>query len=139
MFAQFPLSTTQRFETTLSGNYRSFRLDRYPTYYDPFTFQFIDQGRRERIPLEQDLINIGGYYIQRGGFFNTGLAYVGDNSYFGMASPLVGYRCRFEIEKYFSGYDFFATTADYRKYWRLKPVTIAVRGMHCLLYTSRCV
>ena len=134
VFAQFPLSTTQRFETTLSGNYRSFRVDRYPTYYDPFTFQFIDQGRRERIPLEQDLINIGGYYIQRGGFFNTGLAYVGDNSYFGMASPLVGYRCRFEIEKYFSGYDFFATTADYRKYWRLKPVTIAVRGMHHARY-----
>ncbi|MEP7269067.1 MAG: hypothetical protein ABI844_15720 [Saprospiraceae bacterium] len=130
IFAQFPLSTTHRFETTLSGNYRSFRLDRYPTYYDPLTLQFIGQDKRERIPLEQDLINIGGYYIKRTGFFNTGLAYVGDNSYFGMASPMAGYRYRFEVEKYFSGYNFFATTADVRKYWRVKPVTFAARFMH---------
>jgi hypothetical protein len=129
IFAQYPLSTTRRFEATLSGNYRSFRLDRYPSFYDPFTFQFIDQGRRERIPLETDLINVGGFLVRRTGFFNSGLAYVGDNSYFGMASPMAGYRTRFQIEKYFAGYDFFATTADYRKYWRLKPVTIAVRGM----------
>lgn len=134
VFAQYPLSTTRRFETTLSANYRSFRLDRYPTYYDPITLQFIAEDRRERIPLEQDVINIGGYLIRRAGFFNTGLAYVGDNSYFGMASPMAGYRMRFEVEKYFGGFDFFATTADYRKYWRLKPVTLAVRGMHHARY-----
>jgi len=130
VFAQFPLSTTRRFETSLSGNYRSFRLDRYPTFYDPITFNFIDQGRRERIPIESDIINIGGYLIERTGFFNTGLAYVGDNSYFGMASPMAGHRFRFEVEKYFSGYDFFATTADYRKYWFKKPISLAVRFLH---------
>ncbi len=134
IFAQFPLSTTRRFETTLSGNYRSFRLDRYPTYYDPFTFEFIAEDRRERIPIEQDLINIGGYLIKRTGFFNTGLAYVGDNSYFGMASPMAGHRYRFEVEKYFSGYNFVATTADYRKYWWKKPVSFAARFMHHARY-----
>lgn len=136
VFAQFPLSTTKRFEASLSGNYRSFRLDRYPTFYDPVTFNYIDQGRRERIPLESDVINIGGYLIRRTGFFNTGLAYVGDNSYFGMASPMAGYRYRFEVEKYFSGYDFFATSADFRKYWYKKPVSLAVRFMHHGRYGS---
>ncbi|MBK6817709.1 MAG: PD40 domain-containing protein [Saprospiraceae bacterium] len=130
VFAQFPLSTTRRFETSLSGNYRSFRLDRYPTFYDPYTYQYIDQGRRERIPLETDVINIGGYLIKRTGFFNTGLAYVGDNSNFGMASPMSGHRYRFEVEKYFSGYNFAAATADYRKYWWKKPVSIAARVMY---------
>lgn len=129
VFAQFPLSTTRRFETSFSTNYQSFRLDRYPTYYDPITFSYIDQGRRERIPLDQDLINIGGYLIKRTGYYNASLAYVGDNSYFGMASPMVGYRYRFSVEKYLSGYNFFSTTADFRKYWRLKPVTLAFRGM----------
>jgi hypothetical protein len=59
------------FETSISANYRSFRLDRYPTYYDPYTLEYIDQGRRERIPIESDLIDIGGYLIKRAGFFNT--------------------------------------------------------------------
>jgi len=134
IFAQFPLSVTRRFETSLAGNYRSFRLDRYPTYYDPFTYQFIAEDRRERIPLESDVINIGGYLIRRAGFFNTGLAYVGDNSYFGMASPMAGHRFRFEVEKYFGGYDFFATTADYRKYWFKKPISIAARFLHHARY-----
>lgn len=129
VFAQFPLSTTQRFETSISSNYRSFRLDRYPTYYDPITLEYLQQGRRERIPIETDLINIGGYLIKRTGFFNSSIAYVGDNSFFGMASPMAGYRTRIEVEKYFSGYNFFAATLDYRKYWWTKPVSLAVRFM----------
>jgi Tol biopolymer transport system component len=129
IFAQFPLSTTQRFETSLSANYRSFRLDRYPSYYDPVTLQYITSDQRQRIPLNTDRIDIGGYLIKRAGFFNTSLAYVGDNSFFGIASPLSGYRTRISVEKYFSGYDFFATTVDYRKYWWTKPVSLAVRFM----------
>ncbi len=130
VFAQFPLSTTRRFETSISGNYRSFRLDRYPTYYDPFTGQFIAEDRRERIPIESDIINIGGFLIKKTGFFNTGLSYVGDNSYFGMASPMAGYRTRVQVEKYFAGYDFWATTVDYRKYWWKKPVSLAARFLY---------
>jgi hypothetical protein len=46
-----------------------------------------------------------------------------------MASPMTGYRTRIEIEKYISGYNFFATTVDYRKYWWTKPVSFALRFM----------
>jgi outer membrane protein assembly factor BamA len=56
---------------------------------------------------------------------NTAL--VGDNSFFGVASPLSGYRYRIQAEYDFGTYHYFAPTIDLREYIRADPVTFAAR------------
>ena len=58
------------------------------------------------------------------------LAYVGDNSYFGMTSPLRGYRMRVGGEKYFGSYNFYTGLLDFRKYFFIKPVNFSFRLYH---------
>ena len=54
---------------------------------------------------------------------------MGDNSYFGMTAPLQGWRYRFGVEQYFGDFNFTTLLADARKYFYLKPATLAVRGL----------
>ena len=58
---------------------------------------------------------------------NVSTAIIGDNSYFGVASPLNGFRYRLQAEYDFGTYHFFAPTIDLRKYIRTAPVTFAGR------------
>jgi hypothetical protein len=58
---------------------------------------------------------------------NVNTALVGDNSFFGVASPLDGFRYRLQAEYDFGTYKFFAPTIDLRKYIRVEPVTFAGR------------
>jgi Omp85 superfamily domain len=58
--------------------------------------------------------------------------FVGDNTINGLTSPLDGFRYRVGAEQYFGDFKFTAVTADLRKYWRLKPVTLAVRTYNYL-------
>jgi hypothetical protein len=60
---------------------------------------------------------------------NINAAFVGDNSYFGMTAPLQGYRYRIGVEQYFGGYNFTTLLLDGRKYFYMKPFTLAFRGM----------
>ena len=55
--------------------------------------------------------------------FNVNTALVGDNSFFGVASPLSGYRYRLQAEYDMGTYRFFAPTIDLREYLRVAPVT----------------
>ena len=125
-FFQYPFSSTMRVEGSLGTSYRYFRWDQYNNYYDGFG-QLIYQ-ERERQKLEGDL-NLGGYVIRKTFMHNANVALVGDNSYFGLTSPLAGYRYRIGAEKYFGGYDFYTTLLDFRKYIRVNPVTFAFRAM----------
>jgi hypothetical protein len=52
---------------------------------------------------------------------------VGDNSFFGVASTLTGFRYRLEAEYNFGTYHFLAPTIDLREYLRVAPVTFAAR------------
>jgi hypothetical protein len=118
VFAQWPLSTTQRVE--VSGNYSLYtgRQDRRDFYYQPFTFQLIG---RDRIKLA----SIPGFRIGQ-----VEAAFVGDNSSFGMAAPLHGQRYRFAVGQYFDAFNFTSITADYRRYQFVRPVSIAFRVTH---------
>jgi outer membrane protein assembly factor BamA len=60
-------------------------------------------------------------------FQQVSLAYIEDNSYFGMTSPMQGHRSRYEVEKYFGAANIFTTLIDFRKYFYVKPATIAFR------------
>jgi hypothetical protein len=114
LFAAYPLSQTRRFEATISSSWYYYRLDRFNNYY-------LDNGigiggKREKLPSP------GGVSYQQ-----VSMAYVEDNSYFGLTAPMQGHRARFQVEKYFGDADIYTTLLDYRKYLYVKPFTFAFR------------
>lgn len=116
VFAYLPLSVTKRFEVGAAYEYYHQRVDRYLYYYGVNGIFYGQE--RERIPAGGSL-NVA----------NVNAAYVGDNSYFGLTSPLAGWRYRIGVEKYFGDYDFNTLLLDGRYYYRLRPITLAVRGL----------
>lgn len=117
MFAYYPISTTRRVEVSASHAWYYFRRDIFHTYYDEFGFYRGQDRSRGEAP--------DGFNLQR-----VSLGYVGDNSYFGMASPMAGQRYRFSGEKMFGRLDMYNITADYRRYWFRKPISVAFRATH---------
>lgn len=115
-FAYYPISTTRRIEAGASLAWYYFRLDAINNYY----FQGFRVGEeRERLDAPD------GFNLQR-----VNLAYVGDNSFFGMASPMAGFRYRLSGERMFGEVNMYNVVADYRHYIRLSPFTFAMRGVH---------
>lgn len=116
LFSQIPFSITQRLEGGLSFSRYSYRVDEINSYYYG-GFQ-IGQDRNKLDAPE-------GFNVGRGY-----LAFVGDNSRFGLTAPLMGQRYRFQVEKLVGEIDYYGFLADYRKYVYLNPVSFAFRGMH---------
>ncbi|MDX1684257.1 MAG: hypothetical protein R3275_03415, partial [Saprospiraceae bacterium] len=134
VFAQYPLSTTQRFELGAGVNYRFFRRDQYRDYYDIRTGFFIG-SERDRVDIG-DRVFLGNYVIEKGVFYSLNAAYVGDNSFFGVAAPLAGYRWRVSADHFFGGYDVTSINLDGRYYHRMNPVTFAFRAQHYSQFTD---
>ena len=116
VFGFYPLSQTRRFEAGASFLHYGFRKDRYNNYY--YQGILIDEDR-EKLPSPD------GYNLQE-----VDVAYVVDNSQFGLASPMTGKRARFEVKRYFGEFDFYTALADYRKYFYMKPFSLGLRLMH---------
>lgn len=127
-FAQYPFSTTLRLEAGIAGSHRGFRQDLYRDFYDLYTYQYLGSGDRERVPTGETLTFNDYYTVVRGLGATANIALVGDNSYFGLTSPLAGQRYRFGIDKSFGADDYWSLIADYRKYFWMKPFSFAVRG-----------
>ena len=116
VFAYYPISTTRRIEVGASTAWYYFRLDAINNYY----YQGFRVGEdRERLDAPD------GFNLQR-----VNLAYVGDNSFFGMASPMAGFRYRLSAERMFGAVNMYNVVADYRHYQRTGPITFAMRGVH---------
>ncbi len=115
-FAFYPFSTTRRIEASASMAWYYSRIDAYNNYYYGGLFVGQDRERLDAPP---------GFNLQR-----VSLSYVGDNSYFGMASPLTGQRYRFGVEQIFGSVNMTSVTADYRRYFFLRPITLAFRSTH---------
>jgi hypothetical protein len=113
----YPFSITKRVELGAAAEFYSSRTTEYVDYYDPIFQNYLgsDQQKQPKGPS----LNLN----------NVNAAFVGDNSYFGMTAPLQGWRYRFGVEQYFGDYQFTTLLADARKYFYLKPVTLAVRGL----------
>jgi len=122
-FAQYPFSQNVRVEAGASYSIYSNRVDRFDNYYDQFG-RLIAQDREKIDPEE------AGLNLFSGQLATLNAALVGDNSYFGIASPLDGWRYRFGVERYIGDINAYSVTADYRRYFRVDPVTFAIRGMH---------
>ena len=113
---QYPFSATRRVELNLSAQRIS---------YDTEIFEQIvlDDGRFSQETFEGD--DPPSLMYGQGG-----LAFVGDNSFFGFTSPVQGSRWRFEGGGTFGDVNFGTLLADYRRYMFFRPVTIAWRGLH---------
>jgi hypothetical protein len=114
LFAAYPLSQTRRFEVSGSTSWYHYRIDRYNNYYLQNGVGI--GGKRERVPAPP-----GKSYQQ------VSLAYVEDNSFTGMTAPMQGHRQRFQVERYFGDADIYTTLVDYRKYFYIKPFSLAFR------------
>ena len=117
LFGYLPLSQTRRFELGASFSWYYYRIDRFNYYYDYYGYPI--GVNREKLDAP------GGFTL-----FKSDAAYVEDNSVFGTTSPVRGHRMRLSIEKYFGAVNMFTGLVDYRKYFHLRPLTIALRGYH---------
>ncbi|MDB5030257.1 tolB protein precursor, partial [Mucilaginibacter sp.] len=127
LFTSYPISKTSRVEFGGGASQFYYRVDRYSTYYD--TLGNVLNYQKNHITnsaYNSDPLN-GGALLNPFTVFQVNTSLVGDNSFFGVASPLNGFRYRLEVEYDFGTYKFFAPTIDLRKYVRLDPVTFAAR------------
>jgi len=117
--AAYPFSTTRRIEA--SGGFTRYGFDyELDTFrFDPVT-GFVTRDRTQLNESEPD-----AQY-----FATAGLAYVADYSFFGFTSPVRGGRSRFEVAPFYGTDSFIRVQADWRKYFQMRPVTLAVRGLH---------
>jgi Tol biopolymer transport system component len=62
--------------------------------------------------------------------YQASAAFVGDTSYFGFTSPVSGRRYHLELESTAGDLTFQSLIGDYRRYFFLRPVTLAARGLY---------
>jgi len=113
----YPFSQTRRAETGVSYSIYYNSHERFTEYYDSLGY-LIGYKHKKNLPAEKGF-KTGNIYM----------AFVGDNSQFGVTSPLSGYRYRLETGWYLGSVRANQLLADYRHYFRTAPVTIATRAM----------
>jgi Tol biopolymer transport system component len=129
MFAAYPLNKVHRLEAGAAVSRYSYRVDRWSNYYqniDGLVGGYLGSDR-EHISSEQASQELG-INLRTFNIYQLNAGFVGDNSIFGLTSPLDGFRYRISAEQYFGDYQFSAVNVDLRKYVRAKPVTFAARA-----------
>jgi Tol biopolymer transport system component len=116
VFSYWILSTRQRLEAGAGYSSYSMRIDRYQTHY------------QLGLPIKEEHDKLDAPEGYRLG--NAYAAYIFDNSYFGLTSPLRGKRYRFEIEKTYDELDYYTIMMDYRHYLFFNPTSLAFRFLH---------
>ncbi|MBY0245096.1 MAG: tolB protein precursor, partial [Sphingobacteriaceae bacterium] len=128
-FTSYPFNKVHRVELGTAFSLYSYRLDRFSNYFDSFG-NYIGADR-SKLSAEQAQKDYGSPFNSFKIFqFNT--AFVGDNSIQGIAAPLDGFRYRLGLESNFGDFKFNTLTVDFRKYVRLKPITLAFRTYNYL-------
>jgi hypothetical protein len=117
LFTQLPFSKTFRLEADVDFALYRQSIVQLDNYYDAFGRLVFTDRERKDAPPSFNLFSAGG-------------AAVGDNSSFGLTAPLDGHRYRLGVRQYFGDFSFLNTTADFRIYRFMKPVSLAFRVMH---------
>lgn len=130
VFTSYPISKVTRVEFGTGFSHYYYRVDRYSTVYDTsgnvlssYQHQHISNSAYNSDP------NNAGNTLTPFALAQFNVSLIGDNSFFGVASPLNGFRYRLEAEYDVGTYKFFAPTIDLREYVRVAPVTFAARLM----------
>ncbi|HTD98070.1 MAG TPA: hypothetical protein VK668_02245 [Mucilaginibacter sp.] len=127
VFTSYPLSKVTRIEFGTGVSHYGYRVDRYSTYYDTLGTPLNSiHNHISNKDYSNDPAN-GGANLTPFTIYQVNASLIGDNSFFGVAAPLNGFRYRLEAEYDFGSYKFFAPTIDIRKYVRVAPVTFAAR------------
>jgi hypothetical protein len=127
VFTSYPLSKVTRIEFGTGVSHYGYRVDRYSTYYDTLGTPLNSiHNHISNKDYSADPAN-GGANLTPFTIYQVNASLIGDNSFFGVAAPLNGFRYRLEAEYDFGSYKFFAPTIDIRKYVRVAPVTFAAR------------
>ena len=114
-FSYLPISRTRRLELSISASRFSFQIRRTSDFF----FRGVQVSEdRFRLPNPRDIYTGA-----------LGAAYVGDNTDAGPVSPLRGQRFRFGVDASFGLLQLQTLTADYRHYFRIRPFTLAMRGL----------
>jgi len=125
LFGQLPFSSKLRLELggtlTRYGSAQELNQEFYT-----LAGGFIGRANRERLESPIDPFAIVKGYV----------ALVGDNTVFGLASPIMGHRFRIESNINAGALDFAGVTVDARKYVYAKPFTIAGKLFHLGRYGS---
>jgi Tol biopolymer transport system component len=116
VIGRYPFSSTQRLDVSAGVTRISFK-DRL-IEATIIGNQVVDESRR-RLPAPPALQ-----------LYQASVGVVGDSSYFGFTAPVRGRRYRLEVAPTFGDLQFQALTADYRRYFFFRPVTVAMRGLH---------
>ncbi len=131
VFAHLPFSKSLRLEAGLELSYRSFRQDQYTSFLQYDQARGLSQEvfrERERIPTG-DRIQFDRYFsLVKGWKQSFNIALVGDNSNFGLTSPLSGHRYRIGFEQHYGTDNYLSGLVDARKYWWVRPFSFALRG-----------
>ncbi|QJD98145.1 tolB protein precursor [Mucilaginibacter robiniae] len=132
VLASYPFSKATRIEFGASAAYYSYRVQRYSDYYNytrrnDSTFIGNYVGSDRHTVSRSDYLDQTGLNLRPFTIYSISTALIGDNSYFGIASPLSGFRYRLGAEYNIGSFKFFSPTIDLRKYVRLSPVTFAGR------------
>jgi WD40 repeat protein len=116
LLSQYPLSQTRRIEAS-SGYQRIAFKSVLETQISVGSTIVSDETHNISNPVGLSLV--------------TGsVAFVGDSSIFGFISPVRGTRYRYEAQAYTGDLKFETALLDWRKYFFMRPVTFAVRGLH---------
>ena len=116
LLGKYPFSTTRRGEVSAGYTHYAFSSS--------LRSQLVFDNRLLR-DTTVDLDALPGLNLLK-----LGTAYVGDNSFFGFTSPVRGERFRAEVDGIVGSLRFGTVLLDYRRYFFVKPVTFAFRGMH---------
>jgi hypothetical protein len=117
VMARYPLSATRRFEASVSANRQSIGIEGVRSLI--VGNQVVSQDRLSDADLPSPVR-----------FVQASVAYVGDYSSFGFTSPIAGGRFRIEASPVLGDLSFGTLLADYRRYLFMRPITLAVRGLH---------
>jgi Tol biopolymer transport system component len=123
LFTQYPFSSTRRLELTATATHYGF---------DTELFQTVFIGNSV---VDQRDTNIGSQY-KPVVFAEPSVAYVGDNSFAAFTSPVQGERYRLQYTPTFGTVTYQLAIADYRRYFFMRPFTLALRGMSLGRYGS---
>ncbi len=118
--ASYPFSSTRRVDLSAGVTRYSFDIEEELLLFDRFD-RLIDRQRETIGDGLPDPLNL----------FQTSAALVGDNSFFGLASPVRGSRYRVEVGTTVGNLNFHTVNLDYRRYFNpLTELTFAFRGLH---------
>jgi Tol biopolymer transport system component len=124
--ASYPFSTTRRVDFSGGLTRLSFHLEEELLRYNQFG-QLVERERRTITEGVPDPLNL----------FQSSVALVGDNSFFGFTSPVRGTRYRAEVGTTTGTVNFQSVNLDYRRYFNPhRNLTLAFRGMHRGRYGS---